>query len=140
MKIIIANQHERVGLWACNILGATFNKESSVCFGLEEDGELIAGVIFDNYRVKSIAMHVAAIGKRWLCREFLWACFDYPFRQLNVNKVIGYVSEDNLDAQRFDEHLGFTIEAIIKDADQGGDVLIYTMTKEQCRFLEIKHG
>jgi len=138
MKTIIANDHERVGRWACERMGATFAPDVSVAIGLEEDGKLIAGVLYDNYRKKSICMHVAAEGTRWMTKEYLRVCFDYPFRQLGVNKIIGIVGEKNTKARSFDEHLGFELEHIIKDACEDGDMLIYSMTKEQCRHLRIK--
>ena len=109
--------------------------------GLEEDGVLIAGVKFDNFNHASVCMHVAAVpGKRWMTREYLWTSFDYPFNQLKVRKILGLVAETNTVARRFDEHLGFSLEATIKDASPDGDLLIYSMTKDRCRFLGIKNG
>jgi len=92
-------------------------------------------VLFDHYNGRSIAMHVAGDGRRWLNREFIRACFDYVFRQLGVNKVIGMVPSWNKDALRFDFKLGFEKEAVIEDAVPGGDLIILTMTRDQCRWL-----
>lgn len=100
-----------------------------------KDGALIAGVLFDNFTGRSVQMHVAGTGKRWLTREFLNFCFRYPFEQLKVNKVVGLVDSTNAAALRFDLHLGFQQEAVIKDAGKVGDTIILTMTREQCRFL-----
>jgi RimJ/RimL family protein N-acetyltransferase len=110
--------------------------------GLEEDGELIAGVTFDNFNGASICMHVAAAeGKRWMTREYLWFCFHYPFEQLGVKRITGLVPASNTVAQRFDEHLGFKLEARLKDAAPDGDLLVYAMFKDDCRFLRMKrHG
>jgi hypothetical protein len=88
-------------------------------------------------------MHVAAVpGARWMTREFLWVCFDYPFNQLRVNKILGLVDSTNVPAQRFDQNLGFVLEHSIKDAGKVGDLLVYSMTRQQCRFLEMgeKYG
>ena len=42
----------------------------------------------------------------------------------------------NTDARRFNEHLGFREEArLMGAAADGGDVLLYVMWKEECRFL-----
>lgn len=108
--------------------------------GLQQDGKLIAGVKYDQYNRASVCMHVAAIGKRWMTREYLRVCFDYPFRQLGVRKILGLVSTSNLAAQRFDEHLGFVREALLVDAAPDGDLIIYSMTRQQCRFIGITHG
>jgi RimJ/RimL family protein N-acetyltransferase len=111
--------------------------------GLKEDGQMIAGVLFEDYNGVNIHMHVAALpGRRWMTREYLFTCFAYPFVQLGCNRITGTVEASNLDARRFDEHLGFTQEALLKGAARdGGDVIIYVMFREHCRFIkEHKHG
>ena len=101
------------------------------------DSEIIAAVLFDSYRPgASICIHVAALGTHWLNRELLWATFHFPFIELKVRKLIGIVESDNAAARKFDENLGFHLEATLKDAAPNGDLLIYTMTAEQCRFLK----
>ena len=105
--------------------------------GLQKNDELIAGVLYDDYNGSNIWMHVAAIpGKRWLNRDYLYACFAYPFLQLNVKRISGWVEASNTDARRFDEHLGFQKEAVLTGAARdGGDVIIYRMFKEECRHV-----
>lgn len=124
----------RVGTWVCERTDGEYT--GGVGIGLEENGELIAGVLFDNYNGRSISMHVAATGKRWMNKAYLFACFHYPFMHLKVNKIIGLVDSTNLEAQRFDEHLGFSKEALIRDAGKIGDLIIYSMTRPECRFLK----
>ena len=134
----MTDRSDRVGPWVCSRAGGFYIPGSSYAIGLEENGELIAGVLYDHYYVgASIQMHIAAEpGKRWITRENLKLAFGYPFDYLKVQKILGVVQEDNLAARNFDEHLGFTVEARIKDACAGGDLLVYSMTRPQCRFLE----
>jgi RimJ/RimL family protein N-acetyltransferase len=54
-----------------------------------------------------------------------------------VNKILGLVESDNLEARRLDEHLGFHLEATLKNCAPSGDLLVYTMTREQCRWLAL---
>lgn len=132
----IVFESERVGRWVCAQLGGTYDA-GSVAIGLEQGGELIAGVLYDHYNGKSICMHVAAAeGARWLTKDFLWVCFDYPFNQAKVSKILGLVDSTNLPARKFDEHIGFELEATVKDASRYGDLLIYSMTRQQCRHLK----
>lgn len=126
---------EYVCEWVAPKTGGTYYAGSGQGIGWEKDGELVAGVIFDNCTGRSVQMHVAGIGKRWLVREYLKVCFDYPFRQLGVCKIIGIVDSTNADALRFDRHLGFVEEAVIKDAGKHGDLHILSMTRQQCRFI-----
>ena len=81
--------------------------------GLERDGELIAGVLYEGYNRVNVWMHVAAApGRQWLNKEYLRYCFYYPFVELGCKRVSGYVEDSNEAAKRFDEHLGFTREAV----------------------------
>lgn len=106
--------------------------------GLEKDGELIAGVLYEGFNGYNVWMHVAAIpGSRWMTREFLRYCFSYPFDEMGVERVSGYVEASNAEAIRLDEKLGFNEEARLKGAaSDGGDVISYVMWREDCRFLE----
>lgn len=134
----ITTDSERVNAFVAERMGIS-GWSNAVGIGLEEDGQLIAGVTFDYYNGASICMHVAAVeGRRWMTREYLWFCFHYPFEQLGVKRITGLVPETNMDARRFDEHLGFKLETRLQDAAPDGDVLVYAMFKEDCRFLRMK--
>jgi RimJ/RimL family protein N-acetyltransferase len=106
--------------------------------GLERGGELVAGVLYEGYNGYNVWMHVAADpGGKWLNRAFLRYCFQYPFVELNCKRVSGYVEARNADARRFDQHLGFREEAVLRGAaSDGGDVILYVMRREDCRYLE----
>ena len=105
--------------------------------GLLRNGELIAGVIYEGFNGHNVWMHVAAIpGARWLVRDYLKACFAYPFKVCGCSRVSGYVNDSNTAAKRFDEHLGFKQEArLISAAPDGGDVIVYVMWKKECRYV-----
>jgi hypothetical protein len=139
MKSLIINQDERLGPWICDRLGTEWLSGRGSCIGLEEAGEIVAGVLFDSCNGASVMMHVAAIpGKRWMTRELLWICFDYPFNQLGVKKIIGLVASRDESVIAFDTHLGFVHEATLKDAHPSGDLLLLTMTRAQCRWLHMR--
>lgn len=105
--------------------------------GLERDGELIAGVVYEGFNGRNVWMHVAAEpGGKWLNKEYLRYCFHYPFEELGCTRVSGYVEANNLAARRFDEHLGFRREAVLEGAaSDGGDVILYVMRREDCRYV-----
>jgi RimJ/RimL family protein N-acetyltransferase len=111
--------------------------EDMRCIGLRRHGELIAGVVYEGFNGRNMMIHVAAEpGRRWLVREYLRACFVYPFEICGVERLTGYVNESNTEARRFDEHLGFKEEARLKGAaPDGGDVILYVMWKSECRYV-----
>lgn len=139
MKKTIYGQDERVLAWVAKRIDVDGFGHGSIGLGLEDDGELIAGVAFNMYSGPSISMHVAAEpGKRWMNRDFLYRTFAYPFIQLKCHRVTGLVRVDNLEAQRFDEHLGFKKEGVLRRAaTDGTDMIVYGMLQDECRFLRI---
>lgn len=106
--------------------------------GLEKDGELIAGALYEGYNGHNVWVHLAgAPGRKWMNRQFLWYGFHYPFNEMGVKRLSGYVNASNTDARRLNEHLGYEEEACLKGAaPDGGDVILYVMWRENCRFLE----
>ena len=115
--------------------------EKYAAIGLESDGELIAGVVFDNRCEANIMMHVASNGTRhWMTPAYMAACFGYAFYQEKVNLIIGLVRADNIEAQRFDEHLGFKRRGQLPQAcTDGTDLIVYGMLKNECRYIEGKY-
>ena len=113
---------------------------AAIGIGQYKDGKIIAGVVYNLYNGPSICMHVASEpGSRWLTRDFLFRVFAYPFIQLGCNRVTGLVRVDNIEARRFDEHLGFKQEGVIRrGASDGTDMILYGMLREECRWLELK--
>ena len=75
MKRVIYGEDQRVIEW----VGSRIDENDfgpAIGIGLEENSELIAGVVFNLYTGPSICMHVAAEpGKRWLTRDYLFRCF-----------------------------------------------------------------
>lgn len=134
--MILAHHHSRVGGWIQKN-GAGFYREGSKCLGLEKNGEIQAGVLYDYHNGASVYAHIAINGK--ITKEFLWVIFDYPFRQLGVKVLIGLVAESNLKARRFVEHLGFKLIAPIPEGHPDGSLLIYTMRREDCRWIRNEH-
>lgn len=139
VRRFVFDESERVGRWTFKRTGGTWGDPDAVAIGLEKEGQIVVGVVFDHYNRASIAMHVAVEGK-WIARDFIRVCFRYAFGQLRVRKVIGLVDSSNAKALKMDRQLGFVTEAIIRDASPGGDLCILTMTREQCRWLGEVHG
>jgi RimJ/RimL family protein N-acetyltransferase len=134
---IVIRESDRVGSWVCERTGGVWSPVDAYAIGLERDGALVAGVVYDHYNGASVCMHVASDGsRRWLNRQYLHFCFDYAFNRLSVKKVVGVVPSDNPAALNFDLHLGFTEEARLKGAHPNGDLIFLTMTRPQCRWLK----
>ena len=132
---------ERIGPWVCERAGGDWIAGRGTGIGLERDGVLVAGTLFEDFNGANVLMHVAAEpGRQWLNLTYLNTCFDYPFNQLGCRRVTGIVPSVNTDALRFDLHLGFEQEAVLKDAHPEGDLIVLRMTREQCRWIGARNG
>jgi RimJ/RimL family protein N-acetyltransferase len=88
------------------------------------------------YNGQNLFMHVASDGtRRWLTRWGLHETFKYPFVTLGCKRVTVWVEANNHDSRRFVTNLGFTAEAVLKEAGRDGvDVIIYRMFRQECRY------
>ena len=105
--------------------------------GLTRDGQLIAAAVYEGFNGHNIWAHLCGVpGARWMTKDFLKAGFAYPFLVCKVQRISGYVNASNLEARRLNEHFGYKVEATLRGAGyDGGDVLIYVMRREDCRYV-----
>lgn len=104
--------------------------------GLERDGRPIAATIYNHFADSNIVMSFAAIpGKRWLTRAYLSAIFRYPFVQLGVRRVTGFVALKNTDSLRFAKHLGAKTEGLMRHALPDDDLVVLGILKHECRWI-----
>lgn len=127
---------DEVTKWITEKSEGTFVPGLNPAIGIVNNGKIVGGVAYDGYNGANINIHVASDGsKRWINREFLWFVFYYPFVQLGCKRVTGVVPSYNKAAIQFDEKVGFELETTLKDAHPQGDLLIYKMTPDKCRWL-----
>lgn len=107
----------------------------AVALGVERDGELVGAVAYDDFNGASMAMHCAGEGA-WLSRAVLRCLFDYPFRRAGVRAVVGTVSSSNERALSLNRRLGFVERGRVPDADPDGDIVVMSMTRGECRWIE----
>lgn len=129
---------ERIGKWVCEKAGGKY-QQGNTGIGVELNGELIAGVMYDGYTGSNISIHSRIDNPRKVPKKFYWMVFDYPFNQLKVKRLSGIVCIINSKAQKLNEHLGFKREAILGDYFPEGDAIVYVMKKDDCRFLGDKY-
>jgi RimJ/RimL family protein N-acetyltransferase len=69
-----------------------------------------------------------------MTRSYLRAVFRYPFVQLGVRRVSGFVPASNAQAIRFNEHLGFKREGLMREALWDDDVIVFGMLRQECKY------
>jgi RimJ/RimL family protein N-acetyltransferase len=133
--ILVFNQNERVADYLIKKKAGThFNKFQSI--GFEKNGELVGGVIYDSYE-EGYRCAISAAGEiGWLTRRTLGYIFDYPFNQLNVKVMTASALSGNKESCRVLEGIGFKEKARISEASANGDLIIYAMYREDCKYLK----
>lgn len=137
---IVTNQSDRFIRWVAD---QCQSEPWSSAYGmgiLNDNGEIIAGVVIEDYNGANACIHVAGIGGNWCNRRFLHAVFDYTFNQLQLKRLTGLVASTNIKALNLDIKLGFKIEHIIKNGHLDGDIIMLCMTKQDCKFLRGNYG
>ena len=128
----------KVGHWVARRIRGGYFEERSQAIGLECDGELVAGVIYENWNHQSIWCHIAVEGK--MTPAYLAAIFDYPFNICQVEKIIVPVGSDNEQSAKVVTNMGFTEEGRIKEGRPAGDIVFYTLRRDDCRFLNERYS
>lgn len=139
MKLVLDKHDEIFGPWISEKLGIKWHPESGVTIGLWDSVKgPVAATLYTNYNGRAVCASIAIAEKTLVNREFLWFIFYYPFEQVGVDKILSYVDSTNTKSVRIQKHLGFTLEATLKEAAPIGDLLIYSMTRDQCKWLSLK--
>lgn len=145
MRQMLLGHDREISQFMQAVLETPYGFESGRGIGLidvHDEGKtatLLAGIWFENYNGANMMMHVAAVPhSRWMTKELLWYTFYYPFIECGCKRVTGLVAEDNEAAREFDERLGFKLEARLKDAAPNGDLLVYAMFRDECRWLGLR--
>lgn len=115
-----------------------FNHERDVSITRIGKAGLLGGVVFQEYTGSSVNIHVAGFVPHWMNRELLWHVFNFAFVSLQCKKVIGKVHSGNLKALKMDVHLGFQVEAVIKDVFRDGDLMVLSMYRDDCKWLKLE--
>lgn len=120
----------KVEKWYVEKTGGLLDKRCyTYILGAAEKGGIKALIFYSDYTEYSITMDICA--PKALTRDLIKQMFRYPFVQLGVKKLIGYIDQRNILSQKTFERLGCKKETEIKDFfGEGINRLVYTATKE----------
>ena len=119
-----------VGEWVAKRTFGTY--EGSPTLGQVSD-KIVAGVIYSDWNGASLKATIAVDGI--MTPTYLAAIFHYPFLFLGAKKIICTIAESNENSIHLCKKMGFTQEAQILDAHPDGSMLIFTLHREDCRFI-----
>lgn len=102
--------------------------------GVFDDETLLGAVIYDGFTAKDCELHICLVDSRCVTRRVIRAVFDYPFRQLSLERVSANVLASNERSHEFVQRLGFVLEGVKRMKTE--NVLMYGLQRHECRWLE----
>lgn len=105
-------------------------------FGVIRDAELVAIVVYSEYRHPNIEASIWSSTPRWATPPVLRALIQYPFLQLGVKRITATTEATNHRARGFLCRLGFREEGVHPDALPTGTAITYgLLRKDAARWL-----
>lgn len=130
---------EKVGPWVAERTGGQWTPQRGQAIGkLDDQGNVVAGAIFEDWNGANLFMHIA-IQER-ITAQFLALLADYAFNQAKVNRVTGMVKSTNRQSINFAIRCGFVLESKLRQATLDGDLLVFRLFKDECRFLKSRYA
>ena len=123
---------DKVGHWVAGKAGGKYFPASSAALGLVSS-KIHAGATFDFYNGANIQLTLAVEDS--LSKRFLKAIADYCFNHCKVKRITVIISEKNVKSVSLTKKAGFEYECTLKDGHPDGDMLVFRMFKEDCRWL-----
>jgi RimJ/RimL family protein N-acetyltransferase len=128
---------KEIAKWVMAKIGTPNDSMTAIGY-LNSNNELIAGVAFENWNENNLFGHQRIDSPP--SRQFWINVADYIFNQCGCKRFTATVEATNEKAIKLNLHIGFEIEATLKDAGRTGDLLVMTLWKDKCRFLNwVKH-
>lgn len=106
-----------------------------VTFAILEDGKIIAAAIYNNYQASNIDLSVVFARRIALTRGNLKALFQYPFKQLGVNRISVRTRASNMSVRKQIRRLGFVPEGKHPQFYGAEQAVSYGMLRSQCKWL-----
>lgn len=122
------------GVWAANKLGCVFNPQNSVAISLRNKNKIQACATVYEYLVNSCQVSIVGEGA-WAGKDFVTSVMRFCFDQLRVKKVLAFIDSENIRSIRLAEGIGMQKEHVILSAGKVKDLVIYSMTREQCNYV-----
>jgi len=131
---LIFDEPERVGCWVADQMKGGSKWHEYYAMGAESNGSVVSGIVFENFNTHNATCHIAVSKPNKLFLELLDHAYCYAFDTCRLKRLTGLVEADNQKALKLDLHIGFEIEAVMKNAGSSGqDVFIMVLWPENYR-------
>lgn len=135
MDTLVFDQKEAIGAWVAQQVGQTCEWGSFYALGVVRDGEIIAGVVFNNFNGANATCHIAVSRFSRAMPLLIEHSCKYAFDFCKLKRLTGMVPSNEPKILAFDKHLGFEEEFVMKDGAPGADMHVLVMWPDKCRWL-----
>ena len=102
--------------------------------GAEHEGELTAGVVFNNFTNSSATVHLAVSKPKKILSELLDHAFLYAFETCSLRRLTGLVEANNAKSLKIIKHLGFVEEGVMREAGTDAqDIIVLVLWPDKYR-------
>jgi hypothetical protein len=125
---------EAIAQWVLDTAGlaGAFLPDFKV-IGVFEGNTLLGAVVYDAFTARDCNLHICVSDRRCVTRRVVRAVFDYPFRQLHLDRVSAQVWSDNAPSLEFVQRLGFVLEGAKRLPDKFQ--LQFGLQRHECHWL-----
>lgn len=137
---LVFDDKVRVAEWVAERVGQMSPWGGYYAMGAEERGELVAGVVFNNFTDSNATSHIAISKPTKRVLELLDHAFIYAFHTCGLRRLTAPVEESNVKSLKVCKHIGFVPEAVMAEAGTNGqDIHLLVLWPE--KFMQgKKHG
>ena len=138
---LIFDDKERVGAWVAKEVVQEAEWGSYYAMGAEVDGQIVSGIVFNNFNECNATCHIAVSKPNKLFLELLDHAFLYAFETCGLRRLTGLVEADNSKALKLDKHIGFLQESVMQEAgSEGQDMVVLVLWPQNYHRRGKKNG
>ena len=121
---LVFDDKERIGDWVAERVGQLSSWGGFYAMGAELKGELVSGLVFNNFTDSSATVHLAVSTPTKTLSQMLDHGFLYAFKTCRLRRLTGLVEAQNEKSLKIIKHIGFTEEGVMRQAGTGGQDII----------------
>lgn len=129
---------EAVGSWVALRLGSfrVWHPKGKTAIGNLGDEGLKWGALYERYTGASIFISLAVAEPRFATRSMFRVIFSYPFNELGVGQILAEIASDNEPSLRLAKLAGFHQVAVVPKVYTASDLVLFSMSRAQCPWVE----
>lgn len=121
---LVFDDRHRVAEMVAAELETSNNWGEFYAMGVARGETMVAGIVFTDIGRTNAACHIAVKSATRLLPALLDAAVDYAFRQLGLRRLTAAINADNVRSLRLNKRIGFSDEAILREAGSDGQDLV----------------